>query len=359
MKKIAYVLPYLCKGGTETHVLDLIKGFRDKYDITLVAPRGPRLQDFLDLKINYLPITGLGSNFWKGIRDYKHVLTKLDEKNIDLIHVHAGHEYVLLTGLFLKKVPLIFTGHSYPNRFNYRLSSFINNHFANEVICVSDAEYSKFTAGKMKAEKLHRIYNGISIPKNCSTNKEIRKKVGSDKKIIGTVARLERDKGVHILLEAFKNLNNPDTHLLFVGDGQLEDELKTRVKEYGLSKKVTFTGFVRNIHDYYQTMNLFVLPSLKDEACSLVILEAMAHGLPVIATDVGGAGEQVADGRTGKIIPPDDINSLTSTLKKFINDSSLVKNMGDNGLKRFEQYFDVKIMLKETEKIYNKYLKKL
>ncbi len=359
MEKIAYLLPYLEKGGTETHVLELIKGFQDKYDITLIAPPGPRLSEFEKYNISYFPFTSLNSNIFQGLGDLRKQLKKIKEINPGLIHIHAAHEYLLFSKLFLKGTPVIFTGHGYHgnlNKFDYKMSSIFNNLWADEVITVSAAEEKLFLQAGIKGDKLNLIPNGISLPENYSAGnlpREIQL-IKENSNIIGTVARLEKAKGLTHLIKAFKKINREDNHLLIIGSGNLEKELKKQVRKLGLQKQVTFTGYVNNVHDYLELIDLFILPSLQ-EPFGLVCAEAMAHKLPVIASAAGGIPEIIEDQVTGLLVPPGNSNSLAGAVKKLLDNKPLARKMGRAGYERYKDYFTIRTFLDRTEEVYLKY----
>jgi L-malate glycosyltransferase len=355
-KKILYILPYLDKGGTETHVLELIRGFNDKYELILLAPRGPRLPEFEKYDLRYYPFTQLNLNLIKGLKEFKDQLMTIKRLNPELIHIHAAHELILLTRFFIKDIPIIFTVHGYHGGFyklNYKLSSFINNILAKEVITVSKAEKKLLLNTGIKEKKLNLIYNGVSIPGTDAKNMNIATK--KSKLIIGTVARLERVKGINYLIKAFKKIYKPGLHLLINGSGSEEENLKEIVRKLAIEDNVSFTGYVNNVHDYFNIMDIFVLPSLL-EPFGLVCVEAMAHKLPVIASETGGIPEIVEDKISGFIVPPGDSSTLATKIETLIQDSNLRKRMGEAGYLRFKNYFNIDIMINKTEMVYLNYL---
>lgn len=357
MKKVAYILPYLAGGGTETHVLELIKGFTGEYEITVLAPPGPRLKEFTRYDLKYISFTSFNDNLFKGLREFKQGIRKIIADQTEIVHIHAAHELVLLARLLLRKhkIPVIFTVHGYQQKFDYRLSSIFSNLFADEVITVSLAEKQELIKAGIKEEKLNLIYNGLTVPESYSVDnlpEPIISLVKAEKKIIGTVGRLEETKGIHVLINAFYELNNPDTHLLIIGRGSMEEKLKDQVEKLGLTSRVTFTGYSTRVHDYLEAMDIFVLPSFQ-EAFGLVCIEAMAHQLPVIATHVGGIPELVKEGETGIIVPPNDVSSLVDAIEKLLRDDELAEKMGKAGYDRYKKCFNIEVMLEKTRELYD------
>ena len=356
MKNITYILPYLQKGGTETHVLELIKGFINEYEITLIAPPGSRLKDFQNYIINYLPFTDLNTNFLKGIRELKQNLNNL---NSDLVHIHAAHEFILFSRLFAVNIPRIFTVHGYhqessSQKLDYKLCSFFNNLWSEKTIAISQAEKEVLLNAGINKEQLTLIHNGISLPGNYSKNNLSPKYLSlsnSNKTILGTIARLEKSKGLKYLIDSVNKINNDNYHLLILGSGSQEQKLKKQVKKLNLNRNITFTGFVHNVHDFLEIMDIFILPSL-EESFGLVSAEAMAHKLPVIATRTGGIPEIVDDKTTGFLVPPQNSKILAAKISKLIKNKKQAAQMGTAGFQRYQKYFTLKQQIEKTKKIY-------
>jgi glycosyltransferase involved in cell wall biosynthesis len=179
-------------------------------------------------------------------------------------------------------------------------------------------------------EKIQVIPNGINVdqfhPIPDGEKPWLRRRLAlpTEKKLFIFVGRLAATKGLPILLEAWKELANTrqDVHLLLVGSGRdsfddCEPALKAFVKTHALESSVSFTGDVRNVHEYLQASDVFLLPS-EYEGFSLALGEALACGLPVIATRVGAAPELIRDGENGILINPRDRKSLLMAMEKFL-----------------------------------------
>ncbi|HOF42811.1 MAG TPA: glycosyltransferase family 4 protein [Candidatus Moranbacteria bacterium] len=150
------------------------------------------------------------------------------------------------------------------------------------------------------------------------------------------VSRITPRKGIRFLIQAFKVLSArySNIRMLIVGDGNEKPSLEQLTLGLGLEDKVVFTGAVphKDVLQYYHKANVFVLPSL-NEGMSNTMLEALACGLPLIATDTGGTKEILADGRNGFIVRMRDSNDLAEKLEKLVLDPSLVERMGQESLR--------------------------
>ena len=149
--------------------------------------------------------------------------------------------------------------------------------------------------------------------------------------IVTFCGRLLPRKGVDCLLESWKEIakDYPEAHLILLGEGVLQEKLKAEVKRCGLGHQVRFCGFVSNVEDYLASTDVFVLPSSK-EGFPNALLEAMACGLPVVASRIGGVEDLVQDGKNGLLVPPGDPEALTLALRRVMEDRKLARRLGDN-----------------------------
>ncbi len=363
MKNILYIIPYLSIGGTEKHLLDLIKGFSDKYQLFLMAPEGETLEWFQEEKISYYSFPRLEKDPFKGIKTFFKQLKKIIKENsIDLIHVHAAAELVLMIKLVTRKIPIVFTVHGYHGsmkEWDYWVSARISNYFASRVITVARAEKEILLKKGIRRNKTQTIPNGVPDPLKLNIKKpEIFKTTPEGGIIIGAIARLETTKGLTYLINAFKPLYEeyPQLHLVIVGTGSKETELKKETEKLGISKRTIFTGFQKNIHDFLHFFDILVIPSLH-EAHPLVLLEGLGHGKPIIATRVGGIPEVIIDGVNGILVPPADTGALVRKLSLLLGDNGLRERLVRESRNTYEENFAVSRMLYETEKLYEKVMK--
>ena len=123
----------------------------------------------------------------------------------------------------------------------------------------------------------------------------------------------------------------PDARFLIVGDGIGFDDVQRRVKEMGLEPRVVMTGFRRDVPEIMAALDVLVLPSLKSEAMSQVIPQALAVGTPVVGTTVGGTPELVRDGETGLLVPPADAAALAGAILDFLRDPERARALARRG----------------------------
>lgn len=151
------------------------------------------------------------------------------------------------------------------------------------------------------------------------------------------VGRLERTKGIDFLIRAMKLLDR-ECHLDIIGVGRMRKKLEQLTHNLQLSNRVRFLGWISNVElrEYYKKAQVFVLPSVWPEPLGIVILEAMANSVSVVASGVGGIKEMVKEGETGFLVKPKDVRELAHKIKNLLDNSELRKKIGENG-KRFIQ----------------------
>lgn len=206
------------------------------------------------------------------------------------------------------------------------------------------------------ARKVTKIVNGVDVEKFNDRDKRAARRrfgYGDGLKIIGTVGRLDPVKGQRYLIAAFAELQrrHPNALLLIVGDGPCRSELETLAGSLSIGHKILFTGERQDIPDLLKAMDLFVLPSLA-EGISNTILEAMATGLPVVATRVGGNPELVADGLTGLLVPKGDSGALASAIAQYLLSPDLMKRHGTAARERAISRFALSGMIDAYQKLY-------
>ncbi len=155
---------------------------------------------------------------------------------------------------------------------------------------------------------------------------------------------MEKEKGILVLLQALRLLGDAAAGLRLQVAGNVTDEdyfrfCRTFCEEAGLGGQVDFLGHLHAVETFLRGLDLFVLPSTATEAFPRAVLEAMACGLPVVATALGGVPEAVAEGRTGFVVPPGDPGALAERLRRLIASEDLRRRMGDLGRRRAEALF--------------------
>lgn len=175
----------------------------------------------------------------------------------------------------------------------------------------------------------------------------------SDGALILSVARLVWFKGLHNLIGALPDIarSHPDTRVLLVGDGELRAELEAQARDLGVSHMIVFAGERDDVPDLLRIADIFVLPSVS-EGLPISLLEAMAARLPLVASRVGGIPELIEDGRTGRLVPPNDPAALGLAILSFLDDPEASRRAGQAGRARLEECFSQDAMVRKTKALY-------
>lgn len=278
-----------------------------------------------------------------------------------ILHTHLFHAN--LPGRILGKlagVPIIIcTEHSMAleSRLRYRLNR-LTIRLVDRVIAVSANVRDFCISGiGLPAEKVTLIYNGIEMPAvpgvSCRTARAALG-LSPDGTVLGVVSRLDPAKGVDILIRALPALEN--VTLTIIGDGAERAALETLAEELGVAGRICWAGYRPDVYSLLPAFDVFVQPS-RFEGLPTTVMEAMAAGLPVVATAVGGTPEVVEDGKTGLLVPPADPIALAQAITRLLEDTDLRSALGRAGYERVVKLFSVEQMVRQTEALYEELLR--
>ncbi len=209
------------------------------------------------------------------------------------------------------------------------------------------------------SERIRRITNFIDTacfhPVSLEEKRQIRKSLGLalEWKIAICTSKFLPRKGIDDLLKAWQIVvsDHPEAVLLLLGEGPLLDSMKQLASELGISDRVLFCGLLPDVTAYLQSSDLFVLPS-RQEGMPNALLEAMACGLPGVATRIGGVVDVIQDGKNGVLVPPYSPESLANAIKNLLANESLARQYSVNGLHTIHEYFSLDSIVKKYISLY-------
>ncbi len=224
----------------------------------------------------------------------------------------------------------------------FRLASTL----VDRLVCVSQDSARLSAEEGISARRITTVWNGVDVSRFAYEGPQ------ADGPVV-MVGRLSPEKDVNTLLEAVALAvrQYPAFRLEIAGDGPCLEDLRRSATELSLGEHVEFLGEVREIPRLLGRSGLFVLPSLT-EGISLTLLEAMARGLPIVATRVGGNPEVVIEGETGLLVSPQAPAELAAAMVHLLQSPNVRRRMGQAGRSRVERYFDVRRMVAEYEAHY-------
>ncbi len=368
--RVIHIIKVTRISGAERHLLLLLSGLIQRgVDARLVVLVEPdKLMDDMlaeareyDIQITRLVIR----------RDYDLALlwklrALLREQKPDLVHTHLVHAD--LFGFVAAKaagVGRVISSRHNDDQFRYR-PRWRKMHrrlwrWADGGIAISDSikRFAVEVEGA-PAEKITVVHYGIdfawlSDDDISAARRQLRADLGlaPDALLLGMVCRLVEQKGIPYALEAMRRTRAgyPDAHLLIAGDGEKADELRRLASALGIADHVHWLGWRSDAADLMAAFDLLLAPSLW-EGFGLVLLEAMARRVPVIASRVGAIPEVIVHGETGLLIEPRDVDSLAQAMARLLEDRPLRKYMGLLGAARLEERFSIERMVEATMAVY-------
>lgn len=357
--KIALVSPYDFSrpGGVVTHINALSQEFRARgHDVRIIAPcsaDGDLAYPYLikaSGSVQAVPYSGAVAPISLSPRIYRRVKRVLKQEQFDVIHLHEPLSPVLPL-VVLRHIGispgslLVGTFHAYQESGKgYALGKPIFRRFINRLdgrIAVSEAARD-YVARYFPGEYVI-IPNGIDLERFGGPQVQPLEPCMDDRLNVLFVGRLERRKGFEFLLRAFAGVQAvlPETRLLVVGAFSRQDAAPYQAlsRELGL-RHVRFIGPVsdQDLPRYYRSCHLFCAPSIGFESFGLVLLEAMAAGVPVVASDIRGYRAVLTDGQAGRLVPPQDARALAEAIIQLLQDPARRQVMGRQGQSQAQEY---------------------
>jgi glycosyltransferase involved in cell wall biosynthesis len=351
-------------GGAEIQMLTLFQGISAAGHELRLLCCGERYAD--QVRSRGLIAEALGSRFRhpsgfvKGIRAVRH---HIHQEAPDLLHAEGVSAAVVaaLGRAGLSRPPgLIATVHnlSSSGTWAYGLATLLLRLTGAYLTTVSESERARYLRCGFPERRSRTVYNGvdIAIPDPSDQRRRIRASLGipAETTVVIHVGRLSPEKGHSLLLDAVAGIASQglDFRLLCAGDGPLRPAIEKDCIRLGLEERVQFLGFRTDVSGLLAASDLLVLPSLS-EAFPMVLLEAMACGLPVLASRVGGVPELVEDGREGWLVEPGDLAGLRRALDHAIRDAGARRERGLAGQARVADRFSRGKMIEETLRVYD------
>ena len=289
--------------------------------------------------------------------------------DINLIHAHDYKTdlfaFLIRCWLWQRHIKVITTAHGWAltglkGNLYRRLDLFLMRRF-DHLIAVSHATRALMLSARLPERLISVVHNGIDTEAWLpgSRTEGIRREFGIDDAfpVIGYVGRLTEEKDFGTWLRVAKQVvgRYPAARFLFIGDGkdgEVQGKTQELAAELGIADRVNFVGYRENLQEIYAHFDLFLLTSDR-EGLPNCILEAMAMGIPVVSTKVGGVGELMREGETGFMLPAGDVASLASAVLTLLDDDQLRQRMGRAGRDRVEQEFSFTHRMQKIEDLYD------
>ena len=364
---ILHIDPERNWGGGETQVLSLSRYLHQAGHRSVVAadPRGCLYQR---LRQEHLPCQALrirnDLDIWAGYTLRRLVKAGLAHSAhpYDLVHFHTARAHALspwLHGLPSKRV--VTRRMDYPLKKGY-WTRFLYTHSVDTVVAISHGVQAVLRAGGVSETRIRRIPSGVDTAcfvfrpeTRASLRTQLFQQYGigvTDSLIVSTGALVER-KDARSLIQAVHHLhrNGLQPHTLICGEGPLRASLEAEVEALGLASYIHFIGFCSDVPAYLAAADVFVHVPVW-EGLGVAVIEALAAGLPVIASQVGGIPELITDQSTGLLIRPQDPIALADALRRLIHTPDFAQALGRAGQRHAQEYFDLHAMAQANEVLY-------
>ncbi len=365
---VMQVLHTLEVGGAEKLALDISKNFDQQFKFSFLCldSLGELAESVRQQGMDLFCANRQSGFDFNLIKRFSRILT---QQCVDIIHAHQYTPYfysVLSSRLTNRRPKVIFTEHGRHQPDKVRLKRVIFNKIFQPFtdLCTGVSEFSKESLAKFEKiprSKIDIIYNGVDLdrfPAKYDKN-QIRKTLGFNENdtLVGIIARLDPIKDHKTLIDAVSILKGDSVNmkLIIVGDGPEKNDITSKIDTLGLNDDIMFLGTRDDIPNILMALDLFVLPSIM-EAMSVTLLEAMSASLPVIATNVGGNRELIADGVSGKLVPVGNPEILANTIKSLLSDREFAGKIGKEARKSVEKNFSFDKMIANYRKAYLKVL---
>ncbi len=371
MLRVVHIIKVTNIAGAETHLLTLLDGLKKRQvDVRLVmlVERGRPMEDYAAALVERgIPVEKLVIHANADPTLVFRLGKLLRTIQPQIVHTHLFHAdlYGTLAARWACRGAALITSRHNDNAFRRREPYRSLNRWlwgrAKAGIAISDsiARFAVEVEGA-PVSRLRTIHYGLDyVARNPADRQSARQmlrrelNLPDDALAIGITCRLVEQKGVSYGLQAFARImaRFPGAHLLIVGDGPLRQPLENEAAALKLGDRIHFLGWREDVPRLMNAFDLLLMPSLW-EGFGLVILEAMACQLPVVASAVSAIPEIVVNGETGLLVPPRDVEALAEALTQLLNDAPLRRHMGMLGEDRLETEFNAERMVDQTLNLY-------
>jgi glycosyltransferase involved in cell wall biosynthesis len=380
-KKILHIITSIDNGGAENHLADLIHNQLKIYEVFLIYFKGNNFhrKELENKGAIIFKINILNKNLFLLFLGFFKVLKIFKKTKPDIVHCHLWISEIygfLLKVIFKDKIFLIVTKHldSYIFEASFGKKEIIKGIFLEKIIfklsdhiifiskSVKNYFVKKINVNNKKFSIVHYGINAKKFSKITNDNKifNLKNKLCIDKnaKVIGCVARHVSQKNLEALIRAYakfcKDNYKINSKLIMIGRGYLTSELKKLSNELNVNKKIIWVPYVSKINNYYKIFDVFCLTS-QYEGFGLVLLEAFAFGLPIVAFRSGAIPEIIHNNKTGYLVKFNDIDNFVCRLKDSFNPSKN-KIFKRNQLIHLKKKYTLKQVFFKVDEIYKNFL---
>jgi len=354
-------------GGGSTHLRALLSGLdRTRFTPTVACGDDGPLADVL--RTMGIPVLALRLVEGFGWRAWPALDAWIARHHPAFLHAH-GTRAALFASMLARRhrVPWLYTVHGWtchprPTPGATWLARHLERglaHSADHVVCVSAADHALgLRHGLLVPGQVSVVPNGID-PTAFAPDPAARERrrgelgLGSTDRLVSLFGRLTRQKAPEVFLAAARRIDDPDVRFALFGDGPDRPWLEGLARQWGLTARVVFAGFVAEVAEYLSASDCFVLPS-RWEGLPIALLEAMATGVPVIASRVGGSSEVIEDGACGLLVAPDSPEALAAAIRSLLDHPEYARRLAQRAQDRVRERYGLATMVAATADCYRR-----
>lgn len=366
MKNILFIHSSSELYGSDRSLLNIVKGIdKKKYMVYVILPcQGPLVEEMKrvpNVKVDVfevavlrrknLSLSGGIAYLQQFLKSYNYLKQFIKDNKIDIVETNTA---VVFPGAIAAKKQkcksLWHIREIIKSDIENKVISFVMNRYADIIISNSIATGKSL---KVSQDKVRVVYNAVDSDNGNNVQEH-------DGIIIGMAGRINRWKGQKLFVDAAEIVqkNHPETKFeiageAYEGEEYIRAELENYISEKQLSDKIQLLGQVEKMENFYDHIDIFVLPSIQPEPFGLVVIEAMEYGIPVVATNHGGPTEIIANGTDGYLVDFQKPDEMAQRIEELIEDAVLRKQMGKNGQAKKRKMFSLDEMITRMQDIYD------
>lgn len=378
MRNVLQMVDSLYQGGSERQTVQLtrllVESGRYRVHVACLKDTGPLRAELERLGFRDIPSFPLTSFYNNNAQfQLRRFARFLREREIDLIHVHDFYTNIFgMAGAALARTPARIASRRETDGIRTRAQRFVERRaygLADALVANADAVRAQLVEEGIAPEKIVTVYNGLDLARLTptmspdATRAALNLPPADSRRLVTIVANmLHVMKDQSTFLRAARRVREvvPDAAFVLAGEGQQQESLRALAAELGLERAAFFLGRCAIVPDLLAASEIGVLSSCGVEGFSNSIIEYMAARRPVVATDIGGAREAVADGETGYIVRPGDDKMMAERIISLLREPQRAREMGERGRRLVEEKFSCAAQLERTEDLYERlFAKKL
>ena len=370
--RLLNVVPTLLCGGTENHFMTLARSLdAARFDLRFACLRkwGPFVDELRERRIPLVEYPVATFRSLKAVMQQARLARDVRYHSVDIVHTYSFYGNVFAVPPGRISAPVVIASIRDRGPYLTAMQRRVQRHvcrFADCILVNAEAVKQWLLADGYDASKIVIIPNGVDLGRFNQVDRAATRRslgVSESTRLVGVVSRLSRLKGIEDFLLAASMVASrmDDVRFVIVGeqspinDTAYLDELSELARTLKVADKVVFTGLRSDVPALMSALDVSVMPSL-NEALSNVLLESMAAGNAVVATNVGGTSEALRDGVNGVLVPPSRPDLIAATIERLLNAPSEARALGITARKTIEDRFSLDRMVKATESLYDQLL---